>query len=49
MKKFMIVTDGNSDLTDAYAREHDIRLISLYYNMDGKIYGGDDVLSPEEF
>lgn len=49
MKKFMIVTDGNSDLTDAYAKEHDIRLISLYYNMDGKIYGGDDVLAPETF
>ena len=49
MKKFMIITDGNSDLTDAYAKEHNIRLIPLYYNMDDKIYGGDDTLSPEEF
>ena len=49
MKKFIITTDGNSDLTEAYAREHDIRLIPLYYNLDGKLYGGDDVLPPEEF
>ena len=49
MKKFMITTDGNSDLTEAYAKEHNIRLIPLYYNMDGKIYGGEDVLSPEDF
>lgn len=49
MKKFIITTDCNSDLTQAYAREHDIRLIPLYYNLDGKLYGGDDVLSPEAF
>ncbi len=49
MKKFIITTDGNSDFTEAYAKAHDLRLIPLYYNMDGKIYGGDDVLSPEEF
>ena len=49
MKKFIITTDGNSDLTEDYAREHDIRLIPLYYNLDGKLYGGDDVLSPEAF
>ena len=49
MKKFIITTDGNSDFTEAYAKAHDLRLIPLYYNMDGKIYGGNDVLSPEEF
>lgn len=49
MKKFMITTDGNSDFTQEYAKKHDIRVIPLYYNMDGKIYGGDDVLPPEEF
>ena len=38
MKKFIITTDGNSDLTEDYAREHDIRLIPLYYNLDGKLY-----------
>ena len=49
MRKFLITTDGNSDLTEAYGREHQIRLIPLYYNMDGRIYGGDDVLPPEDF
>ena len=49
MKKFIITTDGNSDFTEAYAKAHDLRLIPLYYNMDGKIYGGNDVLSPKNF
>lgn len=49
MKKFMITTDGNCDFTQEYAKKHDIRMIPLYYNMDGKVYGGDDVLPPEEF
>lgn len=49
MKKFMITTDGNSDFTETYAKAHDIRLIPFYYNIDGRLYGGDDVLSPQEF
>lgn len=49
MKKFMITTDGNSDYTESYAKEQDVRVIPLYYNMDGKIYGGDDAQSPEDF
>lgn len=49
MRKFLITTDGNSDLTAAYGKAHNIRLIPLYYNLDGKIYGGDDVLAPEDF
>lgn len=49
MKKFMITTDGNCDFTQEYAKKHAIRMIPLYYNMDGKVYGGDDVLPPEEF
>ena len=49
MKKFMITTDGNSDLTESYVKEHDIRTVPLYYNIDGKVYGGDEVLDPHEF
>lgn len=49
MKQFVITTDDNSDLTQAYAKKHDIRLIPLYYNLDGKVYGGEDSLSSKEF
>ncbi len=49
MKNFIITTDGCSDLTKDYVQEHHIRVLPLYYNLDGQLYGGDDMLPPEEF
>lgn len=49
MRKFVITTDGNADLPKDYLKENHITAIPLYYNLDGKIYGGDDDLSSEEF
>lgn len=49
MKKYMITTDGGSDLSVEYLQEHGIDAVPLYYNMDGQIYGGENAQDPHEF
>lgn len=49
MRDFKITTDTTCDLPESYVKEHNIDIHSLYYNLDGIIYGEDMQLSPPEF
>ncbi len=49
MRKYVITTDGGSDLSAEYLNEQGICTIPLYYNMDGQIYGGENAQDPHEF
>lgn len=51
MRDYMIVTDGNCDLSQQFAEEHNIVMIPMGFQMDGKIYGNEDGedMSQKEF
>jgi DegV family protein with EDD domain len=49
MKKFIITTDTTCDLPQDYLTKHNIRLLPLYYSMNGTIYGDENVLEPKAF
>lgn len=49
MKEFIITTDTTSDLPQEYLNKHNIGMLSLYYNLNGTVYGEDNVLEPKEF
>lgn len=49
MRDIIITTDSNSDLPLSYIKEHGIRIISHYYEIDGETYGEDNLLTDEEF
>ncbi len=49
MKQFIITTDTTCDLPKEYLDRHSIRLLPLYYNFDGVVYGETKDLSPKEF
>ncbi len=49
MKNYIITTDTTCDLPKEYLDKHNIRLLPLYYNMNGTVYGEDNVLEPKEF
>lgn len=46
---FQIITDTCSDLSDSYLQLHGLAAIPTYYEMDGKVYGGDNSLPYPEF
>lgn len=41
-RKFAIVTDTASDLTESYYAEHNVTAIRLGFNLDGVLYEGED-------
>jgi DegV family protein with EDD domain len=49
MKEFIITTDTTCDLPDEYIREHNIRIIPLYYSFDDTVYGDKNQLNPKDF
>lgn len=49
MKKYIITTDTTCDLPKEYLDNHNIRQLPLYYNLNGTVYGDDNVLDPKEF
>ena len=49
MRKYVITTDNNSDLPDAYMQEHGVGCSYLSYAMDGVHYTHDNILPVEEF
>lgn len=49
MRKYVITTDNNSDLPDAYMQEHGVGCSYLSYAMDGVNYTHDNFLPVEEF
>ena len=49
MSKFIITTDTTCDLPKEYLEEHGIKLLPLYYNFNGTIYGGKNDLDLKRF
>lgn len=49
MKKYIITTDTTCDLPQEYLDSHSIGLFPLYYNLNGTVYGEDNVLDPKDF
>lgn len=50
MGKYIISTDSACDLPKEYLEEHGVAEVSLFYNIDGVMYGGSEgELSPTEF
>jgi DegV family protein with EDD domain len=49
MNKYIITTDTTCDLPDEYLKQHNIGLISIYYSLNGTIYGDDNTLEPKAF
>lgn len=49
MGKFIITTDSTCDLPQDYVKQHNIRVLPLYYTFDGVVYGDKNDLQPKEF
>lgn len=49
MREFVIATESNADLEEAFVKEHDICVIPHYYTLDDDMYGEEKVLTPHEF
>lgn len=49
MSEYVIMTDSSCDLPKEYIEGHGLEVLSLFYNLDGTIYGGDNQLDIKEF
>ncbi|HKL78800.1 MAG TPA: DegV family protein [Mobilitalea sp.] len=49
MKNYIITTDSTCDLPEDYLSCHGLRVLPLYYNFNGTVYGGKNDLKPKEF
>lgn len=49
MSNYIITTDSTTDLPESYLKEHNVKMISLYYNLDDTVYGGKLTLTEKEF
>lgn len=49
MKQFILTTDSTCDLPGDYLEQHNIRLLPLYYNFDGTVYGDKNNMEPKAF
>lgn len=49
MRDYVIATESNADLDEAFVKEHDICVIPHYYTLDEDEYGDEKVLTPHEF
>ncbi|MBE5968572.1 MAG: DegV family protein [Lachnospiraceae bacterium] len=49
MSKFVITTDTTSDLPKEYLEQHHVKVLPLYYNFNGSVYGGKNDLEPKVF
>lgn len=49
MNKFIITTDTTSDLPTEYVKEHNLRVVPLYYSFDDVVYGEQNQLEPKDF
>ncbi|HHU72973.1 MAG TPA: DegV family protein [Clostridiales bacterium] len=49
MGNFIITTDTTSDLPEEYLKENNLKLLSLYYNFNGTVYGGNNNLDSKVF
>lgn len=49
MKQFVITTDTTCDLPQEYVKQHNLKLLPLYYSFDDVVYGDKNELSPKDF
>jgi DegV family protein with EDD domain len=49
MKNFVITTDTTCDLPKEYYEQHNLKLLPLYYNFNGTVYGGKNDLELKVF
>ncbi len=49
MSEYVIMTDSASDLPEEYIKEHNLDVLNLFYNLEGTIYGGEHLLSIQDF
>ncbi len=49
MKEFIITTDTTCDLPTEYVKEHNLRVVPLYYSFDDVVYGDKNKLEPKDF
>jgi len=49
MKKFVITTDTACDLPEDYIKQHNLKLLPLYYTFGDEVYGDDNQMEPKEF
>lgn len=49
MKEFIITTDTTCDLPDKYVKEHNLKVLPLYYSFDDVVYGDQNRLEPIDF
>ncbi len=49
MKQFTITTDTTADLPESYVNEHNLRILSLTYTIDGVTYDWEHPLDVKEF
>ncbi|HEX3078212.1 MAG TPA: DegV family protein [Lachnospiraceae bacterium] len=49
MRDFVITTETNSDLPQSYLKEKEIGIISHYYEVNGTVYGEENLLTDKEF
>ncbi len=49
MKQFTITTDTTADLPESYVNEHNLRILSLTYTLDGVTYDWEHPLDVREF
>lgn len=49
MTEYIILTDSACDLPEEYIKEHDLKTISLVYNLDGVLYGSENQLDIKAF
>lgn len=49
MRNFVITTESNSDLPEAFVKENEIGVIPHYYTVEDEMYGEDKELSVKEF
>ncbi len=49
MNDYVIATESNADLDEAYIKENGICVIPHYYTLDDEMYGEEKTLTPHEF
>lgn len=49
MRDYVIATESNADLDDAFVKEQGICVIPHYYTLDDEMYGEEKELTPHEF
>lgn len=49
MKEFVITTDNACDLPDDYVKQHNLKLLPLYYSFEDEVYGDKKLMESKDF